>query len=439
MNPETHASLQALEKELERLRSAVDHIDQAKAVAQKVVAAVGLIQKKYSEHLDALLETQRDAAAQLGEGSQQRFDEISGSARRHILESAARAKKYLEDYNTQFMQALESARDASDGHIDRIAQEAGGIVESAGSRLEELTVKAASVVSATEKNSAEALRAAAEQIGAQLQASGAAMEDRVGDLLQRVEEKIAETEDSAATLLRESASAAAQRIAEVGKQTATAIEQLDARARHHVDEVGTLSKTGVEEIRQFAEKNIEETGNQSKRIFAAIKKVHDQQSTEFEKVTVSADALIAASGKIVRSIDAIDFPTRLQSIESDIRNLHYNLNSAMSRLDALEKSTENAMAAFSDDVVNKLGRLEAFTEKTIRGMNDGVEKQFAERQQQAQGTRTLVVIVLIFNLLIAVGLFMVWSGQGEDSGPVPVETPYVPADSLDAAAGEAAP
>ncbi len=439
MNPETHASLQALEKELERLRSAVDHIDQAKAVAQKVVAAVGLIQKKYSEHLDALLDAQRDAAAQLGEGSQQRFDEISGSARRHILESAARAKKYLEDYNTQFMQALESARDASDGHIDRIAQEAGGIVETAGSRLEELTVKAAAVVSGTEKKSAEAIRAAADKISAQLQATGAAMEDRVVDLLQRVEEKFAETEASAAELLRESASAAAQRIAEVGKQTATAVEQLDTRARHHVEEVGTLSKTSLQEIRQYAQNSIEETGNQSKKIYAAIKKAHDQQITEFEKVTVSADALIAASGKIVRTIDAIDFPSRLQTIESDIRNLDYNLNSAMSRLDALEKSTENALASFSNEVNNKLGRLEAFTEKTIRGMNDEIEKRFAERQQQAQGTRTLVIIVLVFNILIAIGLFMVWSGQSDNSDPVPVETPYVPADSLDAAAGEAVP
>ena len=62
MNPETNASLQALEKELERLRSAVEHIDTAKTVAQKVVGAVAQIQKKYAEHLDALLASQTDAA-----------------------------------------------------------------------------------------------------------------------------------------------------------------------------------------------------------------------------------------------------------------------------------------------------------------------------------------------------------------------------------------
>lgn len=439
MNPETHASLQALEKELERLRSAVDHIDQAKAVAQKVVAAVGLIQKKYSEHLDALLDAQKDAAARLGDDNQLRFDEIGNSARRHILESAARAKKYLEDYNAQFVQALEAAREASGGHVESIAREAGDIVASAGSRLEELTTRAAAAVDATERKSEEALEEAAGKIGAQLQATGEALEAQVAALLQRVEQQVAETQSSASTLLRDTGAAAAQRVTEIGKQTASAVEQLDTRARHHVEEVGTLSKTSVQEIRQYAQKNIEETGTQAKRIYAAIKKAHDQQITEFEKVTVSTDALIAASGKVVRTIDAIDFPSRLQTIERDIHSLHSSLNSAMSRLDSLEKSNQHTMNAFSDEVVAKLGRIESFTDKAIRQMNDGVEKQFEEQQNQARGTRTLVIIVLLFNLLLGAGLYMVWSGHREASEPVPVEMPYVPADSVTAPAGEEAP
>jgi len=439
MNPETQASLQALEKELERLRSAVEHIDQAKAVAQKVVAAVGLIQKKYSEHLDSLLEAQTDAAAKLGEGSQQRFDEISNSARRHILESAARAKKYLEDYNHAFTEALEAARETSGGHVESIARDAGNIVEAAGTKLEELTTKAASVVIATEKKTGNMLGETAEQISQQLRASSSAMEQQVSELLSRVREELSNAQAATAQLLKDAGDGAAQRIAEVGKQTASAVEQLDVRARHHVEEVGTLSKTSLQEIRQYAEKNIEETGNQSKKIFAAIKKAHDQQITEFEKVTVSTDALIAASGKIVRTIDAIDFPTRLQSIESDIRSLHYNLNTAMSRLDALEKSNEGAMAAFSADVVNKLGRLEAFTDKAIRTMNDGMEKQLGEQQKQAQGMRLILIVVLVLNVMLAAGLYMVWSGHKENVQVTPVEQPYMPADTMSAPDEEAAP
>ena len=56
MNPESLAALAHLEQELERLRGAVEHIEQAKSVAQKVIAAVDVIPKKYAEHLDALLD-----------------------------------------------------------------------------------------------------------------------------------------------------------------------------------------------------------------------------------------------------------------------------------------------------------------------------------------------------------------------------------------------
>jgi len=433
MNPETHASLQALEKELERLRSAVEHIDQAKAVAQKVVAAVGLIQKKYSEHLDALLVTHKDAAARMGEGNQERFDEISGSARRHILESAARAKKYLEDYNTQFTRALEAAREASGGHVDRIAKEAGSIVSDAGEQLSSLTARATAVVVDSGNKTDALLRKAGEQMGEQLRDAGSNIQHDVEEMLRRVREQIADLQSTTSKLLQDTGNIAAQRIAEVGKQTAEAVEKLDVRARHHVEEVGTLAKTSLQEIRQYAQQNIEDTGNQSKRIFAAIKKSNDQQLTEFEKVTISTDALIAASGKIVRTIDAIDFPTRLQSIESDIRSLHYNLNTAMSRLDALEKSSEDSMAAFGEEVVNKLGRLEAFTDKAIRTMNDAAEKQHDEQQKQVQGMRMLIILVLVLNILLAIGLYVVWNSRAASADPVPVEMPYVPDDSLSTA------
>ena len=99
MNPETLASLQSLEQELDRLRSAIDHIEQAKSVAQKVVGAVAGVQKKYGEHLDALLALQQQGLEQLHSASTIHFEEWNTSAKRHILESAARARKQLEEHD----------------------------------------------------------------------------------------------------------------------------------------------------------------------------------------------------------------------------------------------------------------------------------------------------------------------------------------------------
>lgn len=387
MNPESQAALAALEQELERLRSAVEHIEQAKTVAQKVIGAVGVIQKKYGEHLDALLEVQKEAVREAGSVQQARFDELGASARRHILESAARAKKYLEEYNADVVRSIGSAGDAANASMHDVAIKAGGVIESTGAQLQQ-----------------------------QLQ-----------QLLGGVEQRIEALNASAQKLIEQSGSSAVRNIDAIAGKAAAAVEGLDARARAHVEEVGVLAKSNLHELLKQAKESIEEAGNHSKRIFAAIKKGQDQQTTEFEKVTVSADALIAASGKLVRTIDGIDFPARLQSIESDVRSLHYNLNSAMNRIDALGKSHEQAMAAFSDETVAKLGRLEMFTEKAVRTHGDEVEKRFTAQEAQVGNLRLLLIAVIVLNILIAAGTYLIWSG-GES--PAPAAVPQIVHDTV---------
>ena len=449
MNPETHASLQDLEKELERLRSAVEHIDQAKAVSQKVVGAVALIQKKYGEHLDALLESQKHAAEKLGKGTEQRFEEISGSARRHILESAARAKKYLEDYSRQMREALDSAGSIAGDHVEEIAGHAADVVRKAGAQLQELTDQSSQLLESFSSSSEE-----------QIVRSGKQIEDRVRELLGQLREDFDELQRSAAQSVQKAGGAAAQHVTEITDRARAAVESMDASTRQnveeistqartaleklersvkgHIEEIGVLAQGGVKETAALARTAVEDAGNQSKRIFAAIKKAHDQHITDFEKVTVSSDALIAASGKLVRTIDAVDFPSRLQSIENDIRSLHYNFNSSMSRLDALEKSTEAAMEAMGGEMVGKIGRVEAFTDKTIRTLSDGVEKRFEEQQKTLSATRIIVVLLLLLNLLMAGGIYMLWSGS-EPSQPEKEPALMETVDSLATPDGEESP
>lgn len=395
MNPDSQASLLALEKELERLHSAVEHIEQAKTVAQKVIGAVGLIQKKYAEHLDALLGVQKEAVREAGSVQQERFDELGASAKRHILESAARAKKYLEDYNAEVVKAIDAAGESAGGSVHDVALKADSIIQTAGIRMDELAGKADQIIGE----------------------SGSRLDRMLQDLLSRIRDQLNTLNDTAARVIQESGGNVARRIEDVSGKAITAVEGIDAKANSHLEEIGTLARTNLREVMMQAKTSIEEGGNQTKRIFAAIKKVQEQQSVEFEKVTVSADALIAASGKLVRTIDAIDFPARMQSIENDVRTLHFNLNSAMSRLDALAKSNEQAMATFSDDVVAKLGRLEMFTDKAVRTQGTEIDKQLKEQEKQLGTTKVLLIVVLLLNILIAAGTYLVWDGSREPAVP----------------------
>lgn len=429
MNPENQASLLALEKELERLRSAVEHIEQAKGVAQKVIAAVAVIQKKYAEHLDALLDVQKDTLREVSSTQRERFDELGAAARKHILESAARAKKYIEEYNTEVGKAIEAAGEQAEGTVRDVALKAGGMIQTAGARMEELSAKADQIVDASGQRIEDLLSTAGREVESRISGAGERLHtdvteamsqarEQLQELLERIRGQIGALNDTAARIIEENGAEASTRMQDLAGKAATALEQIDTRAHRHVEEVGTQARNNLNEVLLQAKGGIEDAGNQSKRIFAAIKKAQDQQLTEFEKVTVSADALIASTGKLVRTIDAIDFPTRLQSIESDIRSLHYNLNSAMNRLDALGKSNEQAMAAFSEEVVGKLGRLEMFTEKSVRTHGEDVEKRLKEQDRQLGGMRMLLIVLLLLQILVGVGVYLVWDSGRETPAPV---------------------
>ncbi len=99
----------------------------------------------------------------------------------------------------------------------------------------------------------------------------------------------------------------------------------------------------------------------------------------------------------------------------------------MSRLDALAKSNDQAMAAFSDEVVAKLGRLEMFTDKAIRTQSDEMEKRLKEQEKLIGTTRTILILVLLMNILIAAGTYLVWSGKDEAMSP----TEQVQSDTTD--------
>lgn len=431
MNPETLASLQSLEQELDRLRSAIDHIEQAKSVAQKVVGAVAGVQKKYGEHLDALLAMQQQGLEQLHSASTMHFEEWNAGAKRHILESAARARKQLEEHDADARRAI---------------AEAG---EAAARTLQELTYRAEQLLDSAERSMARAVEDSSNAAGQQVRNLGTQVKSLLEELTARTSRLMDEAGGGVSRKIEDIASQVHRNIEEQTTSAHSHIVDLAARAHRHVEDFGTKAGSQIEQLGQLAASNyrdavsesrkaLDEASQQSIRIFASIKKTYDQQAMDFEKLSVSTDAVIASSAKLVRTIDAIDFPEKLQTIQSDIRSLHFNLNGAMSRIDALDKSVEASLRALADDMVAKLGRLEMFTERTVRNLNDENERRFRDQVGDIQRTRTLVTVLLVLQLLTLIGLFLVWNKDADepaqpvqqrieqappDTTPAPVEEP----------------
>ncbi len=411
MNQETQNSLQTLEQELQRLRAAVDHIDQAKGIAQKVLVAVAGVQKKYAEHLDALLELHKSTVEHLGADSHSRFDEVGAAARRHILESAARAKKLFEEQQAEMQSALNEAGETASVRLADLSARAEQLLTHAGESIRKAVSDAGSTAAEHVSTLGFQVQKLIEELGAD---ANRLLEDSGRNAGAQLESHSAK----AGHLLEDFGATARSQVMELGARAHKHIEELGGKSSAGVERISALAESGVKDALTEAKHALEETNAHSIKVFAAIKKSYDQHTLEFEKLSSSTDGVIASAAKLVRAIDAIDFPEKLHAIQTDIRGLHSNLNSAISRTDALDKSMGKSLRELADDIVGKIGRLEMFTEKIVRTLGEETEHRLRDQQEEIKRTRILVIIMLVLNVVIIAGLFMLWSRE-----PAPVVQP----------------
>jgi hypothetical protein len=406
MKQETNEALQSLENELGRLRTAVDHIEQAKSVAQKVLVAVAGVQKKYSEHLDALLGLHKGTLEQLGSDSQSRYDELGAAARRHILETAARAKKQFEEHNAEVLRSLEGASQRSADTFSELSVRAEQLFDQSADTMKQLVRESASSADGQ-------LSAMAEKVKNVVDELDSSLHRVVEENARLLHTQIRDGGEASSRHLEEFAGTARSQVLELGARAHRHIEDLGGKATTRLEELQNLLHTGMQDAIADAKRTMEEANAQSIKVFAAIKKTYDQHTLEFEKLSAGTDAVIASSGKLSRAIEAVDFPEKLQAIMADIRSLHFNLNSAMNRVDALDKSLETSMREFADDVVGKLSRLEMFIEKNMRTFEDSTQKEFRQQRESIGQNRKFIWVLIALNVLILAGLYMVWSGKSE--------------------------
>ncbi|MCZ7558579.1 MAG: hypothetical protein M5R41_19500 [Bacteroidia bacterium] len=408
MKQETTEALQSLEKELGRLRAAVDHIEQAKSVAQKVLVAVAGVQKKYSEHLDALLGLHKGALEQVGTDSQARFDELGTAARRHILETAARAKKQFEEHHAEVLRTLEGTSQRSADTLSQLSVRAEQLFDQSTDAMKQLVRDSATMADGQLAVMTEKVK----KLAAELDGS---FHRVVEDSAQLLHEQIRKGGDASVRHIEDFTGSARSQVLELGARAHKHIEELGGKATSRLEELQDLVHHGMQTAIEDAKRSLEEANAQSIKIFAAIKKTYDQQALDFEKLSAGTDAIIASSGKLSRSIEAVDFPEKLKSIMADIRSLHFNLNSAMNRVDALDKSLESSLREFADDVVGKLSRLEMFIEKGLRTFEEATEKEFSLQRESIGRNRTFLAVILALNVLLLMGVYVIWSGSDKPS------------------------
>jgi hypothetical protein len=106
---------------------------------------------------------------------------------------------------------------------------------------------------------------------------------------------------------------------------------------------------------------------------------------EFEKLSISAHL-------IIQKLDKIDFPSRLDKLDSNISSANQNITESLGRVESNERGVRDELKSSSKSVLNEI--------------NDSSRNIFNEFTNQTKAIRGIqYVLIIIFSLLFALGMF----------------------------------
>jgi hypothetical protein len=152
-------------------------------------------------------------------------------------------------------------------------------------------------------------------------------------------------------------------------------DQLQVEVVKLEEELGKL-KSAVEYI-ESAKLSIEAAS----KIISTIMKMKE----EFEKLSNKAFLLI-------QKMDQIDFPQRLDKIDSHIASVNQSFTDSLARIESNEKIIKDELKVTSKTVINEI--------------NDSSRNMFAEFSNLTKSVKGIqLVLIIVFTLLFALGVF----------------------------------
>ena len=152
-------------------------------------------------------------------------------------------------------------------------------------------------------------------------------------------------------------------------------DQLQVEVVKLEEELGKL-KSAVEYI-ESAKLSIESAS----KIISTIMKMKE----EFEKLSNKAVLLI-------QKMDQIDFPQRLEKIDSHISSIKQDFTDSLARIESNEKMVKEEVKASSKSILHEI--------------NDSSRNIFGELANLSKGIRGIqLVLIIVFTLLFALGVF----------------------------------
>ena len=134
----------------------------------------------------------------------------------------------------------------------------------------------------------------------------------------------------------------------------------------------------IEDAKETSKKTISETKKIMKDLIESSKKATDSAVKESKKLNKAASSLLKAVDTLMEKLDNVDFPTRLDKLDTTVSGINSSIQNVLSRFDSVERNLK-------DDFDNKINQ---------------VQKKLEESQQ--------VNLYLLIGILVVFGGSFLW-------------------------------
>ena len=134
----------------------------------------------------------------------------------------------------------------------------------------------------------------------------------------------------------------------------------------------------IEDAKETTKKTISETKEIMKDLIENSKKATDSVVKESKKLNKAASSLLKAVDTLMEKLDNVDFPTRLDKLDTTVSGINSSIQNVLSRFDSVERNLK-------DDFDNRINQ---------------VQKKLDESQ--------LVNLYLLIGILVVFGSSFLW-------------------------------
>lgn len=164
------------------------------------------------------------------------------------------------------------------------------------------------------------------------------------------------------------------------------------------------AKEGIENARKLTEKIITESKEISESLIQQSRKATDSAIEESKKLHQSTLELHNLVAQLMKKLDKVDFPARLDKLDSTVSTINQGLQNVISRLETFERHVGGEIKKYAEDVEKDLTKLNENIETKLASVHSAMENNLRKNRRYIISIGIAVLLIFLFLILDKFGV-----------------------------------